>query len=275
MTYLHQNQGKQVFIAVAKGDVEQRHWFSLGRAMTLMDSGKGLVSWSGTMFEYYMPLLIMRNYPDTLLNETYREVIGVQQRYGRKRGVPWGISESAFYTFDISKNYQYKAFGVPSIGLKRGLANELVVSPYSTVMGLQIDFKGSLENIKNLKNEGLDGKYGLYEAIDYTKDRLSKDVNKAIVKCFMVHHQGMSLMALTNVLNHNIFQDRFHRIPRVKATELLLQEKVSKRVVYDRPQKFEPIELNLEKQDIVVRTFNTAKSKYPEGHLLSMVITQP
>ena len=257
------------FIAVAKGDVEQRHWFSLGRAMTLMDSGKGLVSWSGTMFEYYMPLLIMRNYPDTLLNETYREVIGVQQRYGRKRGVPWGISESAFYTFDISKNYQYKAFGVPSIGLKRGLANELVVSPYSTVMGLQIDFKGSLENIKSLKNEGLDGKYGFYEAIDYTKDRLSKDVNKAIVKCFMVHHQGMSLMALTNVLNHNIFQDRFHRIPRVKATELLLQEKVSKRVVYDRPQKFEPIELNLEKQDIVVRTFNTAKSKYPEGHLLS------
>jgi cyclic beta-1,2-glucan synthetase len=257
------------FVAIAKGDVEQRHWFRLGRAMTLMGRSKGLVSWSGTMFEYLMPLLIMRNYPDTLLNETYRSVIHGQKWYARERKVPWGISESAYHTFDPALNYQYKAFGVPGIGLKRGLVNELVVSPYSTVMALQLDVKGSIENMKKLIDVGLEGRYGFYEAVDYTTDRLPKGKDKALIKCFMVHHEGMSLMALNNVLNNNILQERFHRIPEVKATELLLQERVPRRIVYDREQKFEVIDLSSEKQNIVVRSFNTSKSPMPETQLLS------
>jgi cellobiose phosphorylase len=257
------------FVAIAKGDVEQKHWFRLSRAMTLMGRSKGLVSWSGTMFEYFMPLLIMKNYPDTLLNETYRSVIDGQKRYCRERRVPWGISESAYNTFDPVLNYQYKAFGVPGLGLKRGLVNELVISPYSTIMALQIDTQGAIANMKKLAEEGLEGKYGFYEAVDYTKDRLPKGKKKAIIKCFMVHHEGMSLMALNNVLNNNIFQTRFHRIPLVKATELLLQERVPRRIVYDREQQFEVIDLTSEKQNIVARSFNTAKTAMPETHLLS------
>lgn len=257
------------FIAIAKGEVEQNHWFKLGRAMTVMDRSKGLVSWSGTMFEYFMPLLIMKNYPDTLLDETYRAVIEGQKKYGREKRVPWGISESAFYHFDPAFNYQYKAFGVPGIGLKRGLVNELVISPYSTVMALQMDMQGACENIKTLQAEGLEGRYGFYEAVDYTKERMPKGKKKAIVKCFMVHHEGMSLMSLDNTLKNNILQERFHRIPNVKATELLLQERVPKRVVYDREQKFDVIDISNEKQNIVVRNYNTAKTESPETHLLS------
>ncbi|MCY6958910.1 GH36-type glycosyl hydrolase domain-containing protein [Clostridium brassicae] len=257
------------FVAIAKGDVDQKHWFNLGRAMAIMGRNKGLVSWSGTMFEYLMPLLIMKSYPGTLLDVTYKSVIEGQKKYCRRKNVPWGISESAFRSFDVSKNYQYKAFGIPGIGLKRGLKNELVISPYSTLMALQVDLKSSLENIKRLIGEGLEGRYGLYEAIDYTKERIPKDNKKPIVKCFMVHHEGMSLMALDNVLNKNILQERFHNISEVKATELLLQEKVPNRIIYEREHKFEASDRNYDKQNIISRKYNTAKTIIPEVHLLS------
>ncbi|MDW8800047.1 glucoamylase family protein [Clostridium sp. A1-XYC3] len=257
------------FIAIARGEVKQSHWFALGRALTLIDKSKGLVSWTGTMFEYLMPLLVMKNYPDTLLDETYKSVVEGQKRYGMKRGVPWGISESAYYYFDLGKNYQYKAFGVPGIGLKRGLANELVIAPYATVMALQVDFRGAFENIKNLINMGLEGKYGFYESVDYTKERLQKGCGKALVKCFMVHHEGMSLMALDNALKNNILQQRFHRIPEVKATELLLQEKLTKAVVYDREQQYDNPDVVVEKQHMAVREYNTVKTEIPETHLIS------
>ncbi|MDP4089580.1 MAG: glucoamylase family protein, partial [Bacillota bacterium] len=222
------------FMAIAKGDVEQKHWFKLGRAMAFMGKGKGLVSWSGTMFEYFMPPLIMRSFPDSLIDETYKAVLEGQKKYARERKIPWGISESAYYFFDNAMNYQYKAFGVPGIGLKRGLSNELVISPYSTVIALQKDLNDGVKNIHRLIKEGLEGRYGFYEAMDFTSERIPKGKHKAHVKCFMVHHQGMSLMALNNVLCGNILVKRFHSIPRVKATELLLQEKVPKNVVYDR-----------------------------------------
>lgn len=257
------------FIAIAKCDVDQKHWFKLSRAMTLMDKTKGLVSWSGTMFEYFMPLLIMKSYPDTLLNETYKAVIEGQKKYCRDRRIPWGISESSFYSFDVNLNYQYKAFGIPGIGLKRGLMNELVVSPYSTILALQVDLVGALNNINRLISEGLEGRYGFYEAIDYTKERLPKGKKKAIVKSYMVHHEGMSFMAFDNVLNNNILQERFHRVPKVKATELLLQERVPNRVIYDREQQFELTDINTEKQSLIVRNYNTARTDMPETHLLS------
>ena len=258
------------FVAIAKGDVDVNHWFKLGRSMTIMNRSKGLVSWSGTMFEYFMPLLIMKSYPDTLLCSTYQAVVDAQKKYATQRKLNcWGISESAFYTFDTALNYQYKAFGVPGVGLKRGLSNEIVISPYSTVLALQADVHGAMRNIRMLVQEGMEGKYGLYESIDYTKDRMPKGMKHAIVKCFMVHHEGMSLMALDNILNNNILQDRFHSIPCVKATELLLQEKIPKRVVYDREHVFEAIDICAQKQYDVIRNYNTAKSVMPQTHLLS------
>jgi len=257
------------FIAIAKGDIEHTHWFKLGRAMTLAGRSKGLVSWTGTMFEYLMPLIIMKNYPDTLLDETYKAIIEGQKSYGRLKGVPWGISESAFYHFDVDLNYQYKAFGVPGIGLKRGLANELVIAPYATIMALQVDLKGAFDNIKHLIRIGMEGRYGFYEAIDYTKERTAEKNKGALVKCFMVHHEGMSLMTLDNILGGNILQKRFHRIPRIKAAELLLQEKVTKSIVYDREQHYDNQEAIAEKQNLIGRRFNTAKTEMPETHLMS------
>lgn len=257
------------FIAIAKGDIEESHWFSLGRSMTSIWHNKGLASWSGTMFEYLMPLLIMKAYPDTILSQTYNFVIEGQIKYGKINKIPWGISESAFYSFDASKNYQYKAFGIPGVGLKRGLGSELVVSPYSTIMGLMVDKKETLKNIRRLQFEGLEGKYGFYEAIDYTKNRITKGGKKAIVKCFMVHHEGMSIMALNNTLNNNVFQTRFHAIPEIKATELLLEEKVPKRIIYEREIKSESLDIVQEKQKIVERKLTKIKGEIPETLILS------
>ncbi len=257
------------FIAIANGDVEQTHWFKLGRAMTFMGKGKGLVSWSGTMFEYFMPLLIMKNYPDTLLSESYKSVINGQKKYAKSRGIPcWGISESAFYSFDVAANYKYKAFGVPGIGLKRGLVDELVISPYSTILAMQEDLSSGLVNLKRIISQGMEGQYGLYEAIDYTLDRMPKGINSAIVRCFMVHHQGMCLMAIDNIINSYVLQNRFHEIPKVKATELLLQERVPKVVTYDREQSFEVSQFNDERANFIVRHYNH-NTEMPETHLLS------
>ncbi|MPW26752.1 cyclic beta 1-2 glucan synthetase [Alkalibaculum sp. M08DMB] len=257
------------FIAIAKGDVDTEHWFKLGRSMTVLGNSKALVSWSGTMFEYLMPFLIMKSYPNTLLQQTYIAVVNGQKKYGKINNIPWGISESAYKNFDKNLNYQYKAFGVPGIGLKRGLKNELVVSPYSTIMALQVDLESAFSNINMLKKQGLEGKYGFYEAVDFTRERLLKEEKSSIIKCFMVHHEGMSLMSLDNVLNDNILRKRFHDIPRVKATELLLQEKASNRLVYDRTHKYEPSESQTEKPTILIRKFNTAKTSLPETQLLS------
>ncbi len=257
------------FIAIASGEVEQTHWFKLGRAMTFMGKGKGLVSWSGTMFEYFMPLLIMKNYPDTLLSETYKSVINGQIKYAKSRGIPcWGISESAFFSFDVAANYKYKAFGVPGIGLKRGLVDEIVISPYSTILAMQEKLSAGLVNLKNIISAGLEGRYGLYEAIDYTKNRMPKGKSSEIVRCFMVHHQGMSLMAIDNILNSYILQNRFHAIPKVKAAELLLQERVPKVVTFDREQSFEASQFSDERANFIVRHYNQ-NTEMPETHLLS------
>lgn len=214
------------FVAIAKGDVPQEHWFQLGRALTPLDDGKALVSWSGTMFEYLMPLLVMRSYPRTLLDETHRVVVQGQIDYAKQRGVPWGISESAFNARDLQMNYQYRAFGVPGIGLKSGLGKDLVIAPYSTLLALPVLPAAALNNLRQLIDMGMEGQYGLYEAVDYTDERLPPGATAAIIHSFMVHHQGMGLVALDNYLNRNIMQQRFHMEPLVKATELLLQERI-------------------------------------------------
>ncbi|WP_346928474.1 glucoamylase family protein [Clostridium sp.] len=255
------------FIAVAKGIVPTSHWFALNRSLTLMYERKGLASWSGTMFEYFMPRILMKNYRNSMLDETYRSVMEAQIKYGAKRKVPFGISESAYFKFDVDLNYQYKAFGVPKVGIKRGLEEELVVSPYSTIMGFMENIPKSMANIKELLKINCYGQYGFYEAIDYTDKRI-KNKGSEIVKCYMIHHLGMSLLALDNVMNNNIIQRRFHRIPMIRAVEILLQEKISKNVVYNRREDNSQEVREVQRQYSIRRTFKFGESKYPETILL-------
>jgi len=226
------------FVAIAKGDVPQHHWFRLGRLVTNIDGRATLMSWGGTMFEYLMPQLLLRGYPGTLLDESCRASVRRQIEYGRERHVPWGISESAYAFTDRFGNYQYKAFGVPGLGFKRGLADDLVVSPYSTALASLIDPAAAVSNFTQLTREGLDGRFGFYESIDYRPRKPSGDAatpcdqsQPEIVRAFFAHHQGMSLVALTNLLLDDIFVTRFHADPQVKATELLLQERVPREAI--------------------------------------------
>ncbi|UWG95571.1 glycosyl transferase family 36 [Dehalobacter sp. DCM] len=212
--------------AIAKGDVPEAHWFKMSRPLTRINGKRCLVSWSGTMFEFLMPSILFRNFRGTLMDESYQSVVKIQKEHALKSKTPWGISESGFYSFDIQNNYQYKAFGVPGLGLKRGLSKDMVISPYATFMALPIDFQGSLSNVRQMKAEGFSGIYGLYEAIDYTRSRVPYNEKQRIVKSYMSHHQGMSFIALSNVINANKMQMRFHREPRIKSIELLLQEQV-------------------------------------------------
>ena len=193
------------------------------------------------MFEYLMPLLIMKNYDNTLLDETYAAVVRGQKQYAEQRHLPWGISESGFYAFDLHLNYQYKAFGIPHLGLKRGLVNDMVVTPYAGILALPVEPAVAFRNMEALLSEGLEGPYGFYEAIDYTPERLPKKRKSMVVKSFMAHHQGMSLIAINNYLNNNVMQARFHSAPMIKATELLLQERMPRREIFIK--EYEEIEM--------------------------------
>jgi cyclic beta-1,2-glucan synthetase len=188
------------------------------------------------MFEYLMPLLVMRSFSDTLLDQTHRAVIARQIEYGSERGVAWGISESAYNARDLQMNYQYGPFGIPGLGLKRGLSEDLVISPYSTLLAALINPRAALENVLRLTREGALARYGFYEAIDYTPERLPKNQRRAIIQAFMAHHQGMSLVAIDNVLHSEIMQRRFHAEPLVQATELLLQERIPREAATASPR---------------------------------------
>ena len=181
------------YVAIALGQVPQDHWFSLGRLLVAARGEPILVSWSGSMFEYLMPLLVMPNYENTLLDHTCKAAVQQQIEYGQLRGVPWGISESGYNRTDVHLNYQYRAFGVPGLGLKRGLAEDLVIAPYATAMALMVAPREACENLQRLAAEGRAGAYGFYEAVDYTPTRLPPDKTSATIRSFMAHHQGMSL----------------------------------------------------------------------------------
>lgn len=219
------------YLAIIRGEVPSRHWFKIARPLVTNSGYRALASWTGTMFEYLMPCLVMREYENTLLNETYKTAIRVQKDYGDMKKVPWGISESGFFAFDTNLNYQYKAFGAPRLGFKRGLSDDLVISPYSTFLVLPFDWENAISNIKALISEGLEGDYGFYEAIDYTKGRLPNHTDKRIVKSYMTHHQGMIFISINNFLNNNIIRKRFHKNPYVKTGEILLQEKIPLNVI--------------------------------------------
>lgn len=262
------------YLAIAKGDVPESHWFRLGRNSTRVKGRRSLASWSGTMFEFLMPLLVMRNYPGTLLDETYRSVVEVQRRYGVGLNVPWGISESGFYLFDTQRNYQYKAFGVPGLGLKRGLVQDLVIAPYATFLALMVSPRLALANLRVMAEKGFEGPYGLFEAIDYTPERVPVSRGLGVVQSFMAHHQGMSFLALGNVLHDNCMQRRFHADAMVQATELLLQERTSTATTVS-PQPQERREASAEdKEPLRIEgkrfvSFTTAESLIPVTHFLS------
>ncbi|GKS13086.1 hypothetical protein YDYSY3_40860 [Paenibacillus chitinolyticus] len=217
------------FVAIALGQVSVSHWMALGRTVKLQGNKTTLISWSGTMFEYMMPWLIMRTYRNTLWDSTYRGVVKRQMEYAHERGVPFGISESGYYAFDYQMNYQYRAFGVPGLGFKRGLEEDLVIAPYAAVMALPFALREGLEDLNRMEELGARGKYGFYEAIDFTADRMPQGEDCKIIRSFMAHHQGMSLLTIANLLLPVKMYDYFHSDKRVQAAELLLIERIPPR----------------------------------------------
>jgi len=259
------------YLAVAMGQVSQEHWFALGRKLTSTGGATTLLSWSGSMFEYLMPLLLMPNYPNTLLDQTYKAVVRRQWKYGQQRGVPWGISESGYSMMDQNLIYQYRAFGVPGLGLKRGLVEDLVVAPYATALALMVAPEMACQNLERLVADGQQGEYGLYEAIDYTPSRLPVGVQAVVVRQFMAHHQGMSLLAIAYLLLNKPMQRRFDAMPMLRAADLLLQERVPKSVIPIFPHVSET---NLTKTAPTaefgfVREFSDKATSTPEVQLLS------
>ena len=216
------------FVAIAQGQLPQESWFALGRLLTTAGGDPVLVSWSGSMFEYLMPLLVMPAYAGTLLDQTCRAAVTRQIAYGRQRSLPWGVSESGYNTVDANLNYQYHAFGVPGLGLTRGLAEDLVIAPYASALALMVDPESACENLERLADLGLEGRFGFYEAMDYTTSRVERGQTSAIVRSFMAHHQGMNLLSLAHLILDRPMQRRFESDPLFKATLLLLQERIPK-----------------------------------------------
>ncbi len=269
------------FFAIAKGDVPQSHWFRLGRPVVSVAGVPTLVSWSGTMFEYLMPLLLMRTYPGTLLDQTCRMAVLRQVRYGRERHVPWGISESAFNLVDRLGNYQYKAFGVPGLGLKRGLADELVVAPYATALAALVDPAEAARNFRRLTGQGVEGSLGYYDAVDYTPSRPTDGdatagerltpgpVPGVVVTNTLAHHQGMTLVAIANVLRGDLMVGRFHADPRVKATELLLQERIPREAPVTDPRPAEETRVTAAPPPRTPRRIRSPHTPCPRAQILS------
>ncbi len=214
------------YVAIARGDVPMEHWFTMGRPHALIGRHRVLLSWTGTMFEYLMPQIFLRSYRHSLLDKAVRNAVEVQIAFGRRHRIPWGISESAFGDLDFHKTYQYRAFGVPKLGLKRVLDDQLVVSPYSTMMAIGVMPRETVQNLRELDRLGMLNAYGYYESIDFRRKPERGGRRGVMIKAYMSHHQGMGLLALTNFLHNNLFQRRFHADPRARAFEPLLQEKI-------------------------------------------------
>ena len=259
------------FILIANGQLPQKHWFSLGRLLTKTGGEVSLISWSGSMFEYLMPQLLLPSFKDTLLDHTNKAVVKQQIKYAQQHNMPWGISESCYNVTDMAQTYQYRAFGVPGLGFKRGLANDLVVAPYASALALMVMPNEACNNLQALADNGFVGQYGFYEAIDYTPSRLPRGKKHALVQTFMAHHQGMSLLSFANVLFNNSMQRRFMAAPYLKATELLLQERVPKLGGTIQPNLAETTDNKSKIDDTVglMRVFTSHNTPIPEVHLLS------
>ncbi len=259
------------YLAIGKGDVDFRHWFHLGRPLTFTAGKTGLLSWGGTMFEYLMPNLFLRSYPETLLDEACQAAVDRQIEFGEQRRVPWGISESAFSTLDGGQNYQYQSFGVPGLGLKRGLADDLVVAPYATGLALAVRPHAAIVNFQALAAAGAAGPWGFYESLDYTPKRLASGQTRNVVRCYFAHHQGMLLTAVANCLLNNRMRDRFHREPATRTTELLLEERIPLTGSFVEPHGDEAGETPVvrEADRPFSRWLTTPQTYSPRTHLIS------
>ncbi len=256
--------------AISKGDVPSSHWLHLGRPLTETNGMRALLSWSGTMFEYLMPLFLMRHYDNTLLLQSCQAVVQRQIDYAAQRRVPWGISESGFYYFDDDMNYQYRAFGVPGLGLKRGLDEDLVITPYASLLALPIQPRAVMDNLDHLERIGMRGQYGLYEAVDFTESRLPPGERQGIVRSFMAHHQSMILLSLANHLEQDAIVRRFHEDQRVRSVELLLQERIPRHApLQDLPQE-EAHRAAAAQLPVVTNPWEApARAPCPQAHILS------
>ncbi len=258
------------YLAIAEGRLPQETWFALGRMLASAGGEPVLLSWSGSMFEYLMPSLIMPSYENTLLDQTSRAAVRQQIDYGESRGIPWGMSESGYFAVDGQLSYQYRAFGVPSLGLKRGLSEDLVVAPYATVLALMVAPQPACENLQRLARDGVSGIYGFYEAVDYTPSRISRGQSRALVRSYMAHHEGMSLLALDWLLLGRPMQQRFEADARFKASALLLQERVPKATAF-HPHTPELAEHGLltGETEAAIRVVSSPSTPVPEVQLLS------
>jgi cyclic beta-1,2-glucan synthetase len=257
--------------AIAKGDADSKHWFRLGRSATPLGRGSALLSWSGSMFEYLMPSLVMRAAAGSLLEQSNRCIVARQISYGRQLGIPWGISESAYNARDLEFTYQYSNFGVPGLGLKRGLAENKVIAPYATALATMVDPVAACANFDRLQQAGALADYGFFEAIDYTRSRLPEDADMALVQSFMAHHQGMTIVAIANTLQQGLMRHRFHREPMIQACELLLQERLPRDVAIAHP-KAEEVSIaanSATTEPLTERRLDAAASGPPCSHLLS------
>lgn len=258
------------FVAIAQAQIPQESWFALGRLLITTEGKTTLLSWSGSMFEYLMPLLVMPTFDNTLIDQTLRTVVQRQIDYGKQRGVAWGISESGFNTVDVHLNYQYRAFGVPGLGLKRGLAEDLVIAPYASVLGLMVAPEAACQNMERLVTEGLLGKFGFYEAVDYTPSRQRRGETGAIIQSYMAHHQGMSLLSLAYVLLDRPMQRRFSANPLFQATMLLLQERIPKAsAFYVQAAEVADVLQSSTEVESQIRVINNPNTPLPEVQLLS------
>ncbi|SDY04575.1 Cellobiose phosphorylase [Evansella caseinilytica] len=260
------------FVAIALGQVSVSHWNALGRTMTKVGKKPLLLSWSGTMFEYLMPWLFLRTYKNTLWETTYKTVVDRQMDYAEQRGVPFGISESGYYAFDYQMNYQYRAFGVPGLGFKRGLEQDLVIAPYATILALPFAKQQGLEAMKKIEQLDGRGKYGFYEAIDFTRERLPKGRKHATIFSYMAHHQGMSMLTLANLLLPKKMYSRFHRNKQVRSAELLLQERIPEKAkMIKHPaitRTHEPYSDRVEGRS-AIREYQSVETRTPEVCVLS------
>ncbi len=258
------------FVAIAQGQLPQESWFALGRLLTTAGGGPVLISWSGSMFEYLMPLLVMPTYDNTLLDQTCKAAVERQIEYGKQRGVPWGVSESGYNTIDVHLNYQYRAFGVPGLGLKRGLADDVVIAPYASTLALMVAPEEACLNLQRLAAEGFEGQFGLYEAIDYTPSRLPRGQSSAVVRSYMAHHEGMSLLSLAYLLLDRPMQKRFESDPLFQATTLLLQERIPKATAfYSHTAELSDVQTTTSGWETPVRRLSSPHTPIPEVQLLS------
>ena len=257
-------------VAIAKKDIPAKHWYNLSRTLTMLNRYKGLISWSGTAFEYLMPNINIPKLPGSLISESSEFAIMSGMEYAEKLNIPWGISEAAFNLRDLNNNYQYKAFGVPWLGLKRGLADEMVVSSYGCMLALCDHPLATIDNMKVLEKEGMYGKYGFYESIDYTLSRLKPGQTSAVVKTYMAHHQGLILLSIDNLFNNNVLQKRFMENPEMGAVEILLEERMPANVIITKEEK-EKVERikNIDYETYAIREYNKPYDNLRHINLIS------